>query len=153
MEPIKILTYFTVFFCAFTMTVKAQNTANYVKYSFEDFLKLKTTNVDEYVLTIYKNVRYPYAQNSDEQSVFNEVLKVSIIHNSSKDIKISTTKKIDNFESDLQRAFKKSNMLFLKEDETKYIVEIQIQIDFAPHDTFNRFDYSKIHILGYEKKY
>ena len=135
------------------MTVKGQNSDCYVKYSFEEFLELKTKNKDEYVRTIYKKLVYPYSKETEMDIEINTVLKVYMIHNSSENIEIVTSKKIADFDMEVVRALTRTNDLFLKIDETKYITELNIKLDYEPHEEFDRFDYRQIHIFGHKLKY
>ncbi len=141
------------FFCSLNMTVKGQNSDCYTKYSFQEFLEIKTTDADDYVRTIYKNLVYPYSKETENDIELNTIIKVYLIHNNSESIEIVTTKKILDFDLEIIKVLKKVNTTFLKIDETKYITELDIQIDFEPHDEFDKFNYSKIHIMGFKTKY
>ncbi len=130
----------------------SQESNCYKKYTFEEFLRLKTKNDYEYVRTIYKKLIYPYPEKDFIDEGVEGVVKVILINNGKDDFEIIPVEKVNNFHKDVIHAITLINSQFLNVDNEKYMTEFSIKLDFEPHEKRNIKNYNVIHLFGHKSK-
>ncbi len=121
---------YTFLFCLLISIgeIKSQDVDSYKNYEFQEFLNTKTIDSGyNYIKKIHRkiNTDYTYFENRDDINV-----KVLLINNGdNKGIEIIPIDKTNNFRKDIIRTLTIANEDLIKNDNEKYITELNIIYD------------------------